>query len=221
MMELAENHVPAHGAAYQFPNGGFAVIKALARSECGRVRTSGHGAAEDPETPISLFYSYSHDDEELRKKLEDHLAALRRSGLITEWHDRNIDVGDEWAKEIDDNLSSADIILLLEGPHRVTIEPFAMRKTEVTFAEFDACVTAGGCNGGSGAGWTQGFPSDQGWGRGSRPVVNVSWKDAKAYVSWLSQHTGKLYTTAHGSRMGIRGARRDHRLRAPPRPESG
>ena len=68
------------------------------------------GAAE---TPIRLFYSYSHRDEELRKKLEDHLAALRWSGMIAEWHDRNIDVGEEWAKEIDRNLSSADIILLL------------------------------------------------------------------------------------------------------------
>ena len=68
---------------------------------------------EQPEKPISLFYSYSHDDEELRRRLENHLAALRWSGLIAEWHDRNIDVGDEWAKEIDDNLNTADIILLL------------------------------------------------------------------------------------------------------------
>ncbi|MFO1155993.1 MAG: SUMF1/EgtB/PvdO family nonheme iron enzyme [Rhodospirillales bacterium] len=68
---------------------------------------------DQAEKPISLFYSYSHKDEELRQRLEDHLAALRWSGLIAEWHDRNIDVGDEWAKEIDDNLSTADIILLL------------------------------------------------------------------------------------------------------------
>jgi formylglycine-generating enzyme required for sulfatase activity len=74
----------------------------------------------------------------------------------------------------------------LEGPqHRVTIEPFAMGKTEVTFAEWDACVAGGGCNGYK--------PPDQGWGRGSRPVIKVSWKDAKAYVSWLSQYTGKPY----------------------------
>jgi formylglycine-generating enzyme required for sulfatase activity len=73
-----------------------------------------------------------------------------------------------------------------EGPQRrVTIGPFAIGKTEVTFAEWDACVTAGSCNGYK--------PPDQGWGRGSRPVVNVSWKDAKAYVSWLSQHTGQPY----------------------------
>jgi hypothetical protein len=68
---------------------------------------------EHQEKPISLFYSYPHRDEELRKQLEDHLAALRWSGLIAEWHDRNIDVGEEWAKEIDRNLTSADIILLL------------------------------------------------------------------------------------------------------------
>jgi formylglycine-generating enzyme required for sulfatase activity len=65
------------------------------------------------EKPISLFYSYSHGDEDLRKKLEDHLAGLRWSEKIAEWHDRNIDVGDEWAKEIDRNLTSADVILLL------------------------------------------------------------------------------------------------------------
>ena len=73
-----------------------------------------------------------------------------------------------------------------EGPQRrVNIGPFAIGKTEVTFAEWDACVTAGSCNGYK--------PPDQGWGRGRRPVVNVSWKDAKVYVSWLSQHTGKPY----------------------------
>jgi formylglycine-generating enzyme required for sulfatase activity len=65
------------------------------------------------EKPITLFYSYSHDDEELRKRLEKHLSVLRWNGLIAEWHDRNIDLGDEWAKEIDRNLASADIILLL------------------------------------------------------------------------------------------------------------
>jgi hypothetical protein len=65
------------------------------------------------EKPVSLFYSYSHRDEELRRKLEDHLAGLRWNEVITDWHDRNIDAGDEWAKEIDHNLTSADIILLL------------------------------------------------------------------------------------------------------------
>jgi formylglycine-generating enzyme required for sulfatase activity len=55
----------------------------------------------------------------------------------------------------------------------------------VTFAEWDACVAAGGCNGHR--------PGDRGWGRGNRPVINVSWNDAKAYVAWLSRKTGKTY----------------------------
>ena len=73
-----------------------------------------------------------------------------------------------------------------EGPQRrVTIEAFEIGMTEVTFAEWDACVAAGGCNGYS--------PIDMGWGRGSRPVIFVSWYDAQAYVAWLSERTGKAY----------------------------
>ena len=74
-----------------------------------------------------------------------------------------------------------------EGPqHRVTIsEPFAVGRYEVTFAEWDACMTAGGCNGYR--------PDDAGWGRGRRPVILVSWNDAKAYVAWLSRSTGERY----------------------------
>lgn len=48
---------------------------------------------EYPEKPISLFYSYSHRDEKFRDELAAHLAFLRRGDLITEWHDRKIDVG--------------------------------------------------------------------------------------------------------------------------------
>ena len=74
-----------------------------------------------------------------------------------------------------------------EGPvHRVTIaEPFVVGVYEVTFGEWDACVWQGGCNGYR--------PDDEGWGRGRRPVVNVSWEDAQAYVEWLSRKTGKRY----------------------------
>jgi formylglycine-generating enzyme required for sulfatase activity len=69
--------------------------------------------------------------------------------------------------------------------HRVTLaEPFAMSRNEVTFEEWDKCVAAGGCK----------FkPDDRGWGRGDHPVINVSWSDAKEYVAWLSQKTGKSY----------------------------
>ena len=73
-----------------------------------------------------------------------------------------------------------------EGPqHRVTIPgAFALGKYEVTFAEWDACVRAGGCSH---------RPEDKGWGRGNRPVMNVSWDDAKQYVRWLARKTGRDY----------------------------
>ncbi len=63
--------------------------------------------------------------------------------------------------------------------------PFAMSVTEVTFAQYDACVDAGGCTS---------RPSDNGWGRGSRPVINVAFADAQAYASWLSKETGQRYS---------------------------
>ena len=74
-----------------------------------------------------------------------------------------------------------------EGPQRqVTItEPFAVGVYEVTFGEWDACVNEGGCNGYQ--------PDGEGWGRNGRPVINVNWDDAQAYVTWLSRRTGVRY----------------------------
>lgn len=69
-----------------------------------------------PLEPVSLFYSYSHADETLRDKLEKHLATLRRLGLISNWHDRRINPGKEWVRQLDENLLKADIILLLVSP---------------------------------------------------------------------------------------------------------
>ena len=64
-------------------------------------------------------------------------------------------------------------------------KPFAVGKFAVTFAEWDACAADGGCGGNK--------PSDQGWGRGDRPVINVNWNEAKDYIDWLSKKTGKEY----------------------------
>ena len=73
-----------------------------------------------------------------------------------------------------------------ESPaHRVTIgEPFAVGVHEVTFAQWDACYRAGGCSHRA---------DDQGWGRGTRPVVDVSWNDAQEYARWLSGETRRSY----------------------------
>ena len=62
---------------------------------------------------------------------------------------------------------------------------FAVGVYEVTFAEWYACVDAGDCG--------NYIPDDEGWGRGNRPVVNVSWEDAQSYVRWLSARTGSTY----------------------------
>ena len=66
--------------------------------------------------PLTLFYSYAHEDEPLRKQLEIHLSLLHRQGLISEWHDRKILPGATWAQEIDEHLERASIILLLISP---------------------------------------------------------------------------------------------------------
>ena len=69
--------------------------------------------------------------------------------------------------------------------HEVTIgAPFAVGRYEVTFAEWDACVRDGACSR---------VVNDEGWGRGRRPVINVSWDDAQRYVQWLSRKTGRVY----------------------------
>ena len=73
-----------------------------------------------------------------------------------------------------------------EGPvHRVEIrQEFAVGKYEITFLQWDACVSGGGCSH---------RPDDVNWGRGDRPVISVNWKDAKEYVGWLSRITGERY----------------------------
>ncbi len=72
-----------------------------------------------------------------------------------------------------------------EKPVRsVTISrPIAMGRYEVSFAEYDVFAGATGRD----------RPDDQGWGRGNRPVINVSPGDAQAYAVWLSEQTGKRY----------------------------
>jgi formylglycine-generating enzyme required for sulfatase activity len=68
--------------------------------------------------------------------------------------------------------------------HQVTIlKPFEIGKYEVTFEEYDQFAHATG----------RALPSDQGWGRARRPVINVSWEDAVAYAAWLSKMIGKSY----------------------------
>src|SRR5262245_25912977 len=62
---------------------------------------------------VSVFFSYSHEDEQYRDQLEKHLATLKRQGLIDAWHDRRILAGDDFARQISDELGKANVVLLL------------------------------------------------------------------------------------------------------------
>ncbi|MEN8216692.1 MAG: SUMF1/EgtB/PvdO family nonheme iron enzyme [Pseudomonadota bacterium] len=67
--------------------------------------------------------------------------------------------------------------------HWVSLKSFSMSRYEITFNEYDSFAEATGRK----------KPYDRGWGRGNRPVINVSWHDATAYAQWLSQVTGEQY----------------------------
>jgi len=67
--------------------------------------------------------------------------------------------------------------------HSVTLKSFDLGKYEVTFDEYDRFAIATGRR----------LPEDEGWGRGQRPVIDVSWQEAKDYANWLSKQTGKPY----------------------------
>jgi formylglycine-generating enzyme required for sulfatase activity len=69
--------------------------------------------------------------------------------------------------------------------HVATIDyTLAAGRFEVTFAEWDACASAGDC---------RRRPRDSGWGRGRQPVIDITWSDARQYAAWLSRKTGHTY----------------------------
>ena len=67
--------------------------------------------------------------------------------------------------------------------HEVKLKTFAIGTYEVSFDDYDRFATASG----------HGLPGDHGWGRGNRPVINISWDDAVDYTRWLSEQTGHHY----------------------------
>lgn len=72
-----------------------------------------------------------------------------------------------------------------EKPQRTVrlARDFAVSKTEVTFDQWDACTSAGRCS----------EADDDGYGRGNYPAINLSWRDAQGYVTWLSEVSGHKY----------------------------
>lgn len=67
--------------------------------------------------------------------------------------------------------------------HTVDVAPFLIGAHEITFEDYDRFALATG----------RSLPRDFGWGRGRRPVVDVSWSDAIAYARWLSAETARRY----------------------------
>jgi formylglycine-generating enzyme required for sulfatase activity len=67
--------------------------------------------------------------------------------------------------------------------HKVSIKDFYLGKQEVTFDQYDQfCEDT-----------KREKPDDQGWGRGNRPVINVTWKDAVAFVAWLNKKSVRTF----------------------------
>lgn len=106
--------------------------------------------------------------------------------------------GAQFANELKDGGTGPEMVIIPAGSfimgrnqvnnatptRKVRIKkPIAVSKFEITFADFERFAKATGYK----------RPSDNRWGGGSRPVINVSWVDARAYTDWLKNSTGRKY----------------------------
>lgn len=75
---------------------------------------------------------------------------------------------------------------------KISVDAFAIGRTEITFKQWSECVKSKGCKGNPN-------PSDNGWGKDGRPVINVSWEDALEYIDWLNREVaGSPYYLPEG-----------------------
>ncbi len=148
-----------------------------------------------------LLEDYPDDVLARQKKVEEEEAArLAEIARLKRERERKWRVGNVFRDRLKDGSLGPEMVVLPAGSfkmgdiqgggvsdekpvHRVSVGRFAMGKYEVTFAEYDKFAEATSRN----------KPSDGGWGRSNRPVINVSWNDAVAYTKWLSEQTGKRY----------------------------
>lgn len=72
-----------------------------------------------------------------------------------------------------------------ESPrHTVLItRPFAIGRFPVTFDQWGFAEAEGACR----------KADDCRWGKGRRPVINISWEDVQGYLAWLQHKTSKPY----------------------------
>ena len=149
-------------------------------------------AARENGEPLAILAlldgnAWTQQLEELERKRQEADAAMKQLGISVEmlsipaYSFRMGDLG-----HVTDELHKLMGYLPDDIPaHIVTVPAFRMGKYEVTFAQWDACVADGGCNGYS--------PDDEGWGRGDHPVINVSWDNVQSFIDWLNSKTSGNY----------------------------
>jgi TIR domain len=92
---------------------------------------------------VKVFYSYSRKDQALREKLDQHLAPLRFGGRISTWHDLQLEPGSDWNRDIDNQLDTAHIILLLVSANFLSSEycySIELKRSLERAARQEACV---------------------------------------------------------------------------------
>ena len=100
--------------AIPLTHAGFAPLRQALHSQWERTLAGKKG--DDAASPLKVFISYSHKDEEFKDELITMLAGLQRQGIVDAWQDRRIEAGDEWYKSIQDAMNDCDLALLLVSP---------------------------------------------------------------------------------------------------------
>lgn len=131
--------------------------------------------------------------------VDDVKQAQKEYKKLSQYSDHNFQWDAIIEKAISTNKLVGDLIRIPQGTfmmgsdydeaempkHKVKVSAFYIGKYEVTFSQWDACFSDGGC---------KRNPSDKGWGRGSRPVINIARNDIKEdFIPWLNRKTGKSF----------------------------
>lgn len=105
-------------AAKEFPgNSTFApYAPASSPASSSPAAASTPAATPKPAGPIRIFISYSHKDEAYRETLETRLKVIGRLIPLDIWHDRRMLAGTKLAEKILEQLTLADVVLLLISP---------------------------------------------------------------------------------------------------------
>ncbi|MDY0296008.1 MAG: bifunctional serine/threonine-protein kinase/formylglycine-generating enzyme family protein [Acidobacteriota bacterium] len=144
----------------------------VADPEKSAAAESSHIESQAPFTPPPGRATRLVDEPDFQDVLLKRRAPAAPSSLGIEWV--KMEAG-EFSMGSNDGASDEQPV------HRVYLDTYYISKYEVTLDQYDAFCNETG----------RSRPSDEGWGRGSRPVINVSWDDAVAFCRWMSQETGK------------------------------